>query len=61
MGNDVHPEHKERHSKIPEDKNDVFYKEKINDAHTDFAHKDPIFDIEIEKKGPEFSEIDDQR
>lgn len=27
----------------------------------DFEHKHPVFDIELEKVGPEFSEIDDKR
>ena len=27
----------------------------------DFEHKHPVFDINLERKGPEFSEIDDLR
>lgn len=33
----------------------------INEEHLDFSKKNPIFEIELEKKGPEFSEIDDLR
>lgn len=27
----------------------------------DFSHKHPVFDIKLEKKGPEFSLIDEKR
>lgn len=33
----------------------------INEQHLDFSKKHPIFEIELEKKGPEFSAIDDLR
>ncbi len=27
----------------------------------DYTHKHPVFDIKLDKRGPEFSEIDDRR
>jgi hypothetical protein len=55
MGNDVPTEKRSIHLNAPSNKEDPFYAEKINEAHTDFSHKHPIFDVQIEKKGPEFS------
>jgi hypothetical protein len=52
MGNDIHANRRSIHLDKPGSKEDVFYTEKINEVHTDFSHKHPIFDVEIEKKGP---------
>lgn len=53
MGNDVPQQnHSHDHPKPPQDRSDPFFTDKVNEVHTDFAHKHPIFDINLEKKGP---------
>lgn len=34
---------------------------RVKGTPVDFTQKHPVFDIELERKGPEFSEIDDLR
>ena len=52
MGNDIPLEKRTTHLDPPTNKDDPFYADKINEVHTDFSHKHPVFDIHIEKKGP---------
>lgn len=49
---DHHGDHHEHHAEVDPS---------LKGTPLDFTHKHPVFDIKLDKKGPEFSEIDDRR
>jgi hypothetical protein len=69
-GHHDHHEHHEHHDHHDEHTSElrhdhppiqpVFQSHQPNDP-LNFTKKHPLFDIQLEKKGPEFSEIDDRR
>ena len=46
------PDHHDHHTEVDP---------RIKGTPLDFTHKHPVFDIVLDKKGPEFSEIDERR
>lgn len=50
---DHHHSHKQKHD-VPETKD-------INDEHLDFSKKHPVFNVELEKKGPEWSDTTERQ
>lgn len=60
MGKGAKDDYSCRHD-VPPTEYPVQHKVKGDNDPLDFSKKHPLYDIQLDKKGPEFSEIDDKR
>ena len=60
MGKEVKDDYSCRHD-VPPTAYPIQHKVKGDNDPLDFSKKHALYDIQVDKKGPEFSEIDDRR